>query len=142
MKSYKILFINLIILFLLPSCSATHKSHIVAPVAVSVSSNLNADVEVDMSRKLTGRAKGTYWFGLLKLTGDSSYLDGYGDSLSPVGKVKSAAAFNALNRAGDVDVLVSPNYIVHQTLYPLYIFAFVTYDVEVTGYAGQIKDIR
>ena len=140
MKLIKLMLMTLSICLFISGCASTNKSHIFSPVSVSVSSSLSADIEVDMSKKLSGSASATYWMGLLKLFGDSHYADGYGDYTS-IGKVKAAAAYNAISK-GDGDILVSPSYVVKTTLYPFYIFAYLQIEVDVTGYEGKIKDIH
>ena len=141
MKSIKLVLLVLSICLFLSGCASTNKSHIFSPVSVSVTSELNADIEVDMSKKLTGSASATYWMGLVKLFGDSHYADGYGDSYTSIGKVKAAAAYNAISKS-DGDILVSPSYVVKSVVYPFYILAYQQIEVEVTGYAGKIKDIH
>ncbi len=57
--------------------------------------------------------------------------------LTTVGRVKSAAAYNAVRGSG-ADVLINPSYIVEDTNFLL----FREIDVTVTGYAGKIKGFK
>jgi hypothetical protein len=130
--------ITTVALFLLfiTGCASVHQSHIYSPVGISISSEMTADVSVDLSKKLTGSAKGTYFLGFWKISGDSKYADGYG-GLGTTGKVKSAAAFNAISKS-DGDILVSPQYVITSK----FIFPFKTINVDVSGFEGRIKEIK
>ena len=137
MKKSKIILTCFLIGLFVVGCSTTNKSHLFTPLSVSVASELEADIDVDMETKLTGVAKANYFLGVFKMSGDSRYADGYGDLYSPVGQVKSAAAYNAISTNGG-DILVSPNYVVKRVA----VFPNVSIQVEVTGYKGTIKKIR
>ena len=143
MKLMKILFIGIICCLFLSSCASVYKSPTgTAPLGISLNVvSLDADIQVDMTQKLRGTATGIYWLGVLKLSGDSSHLEGYGEGAFGLGKTKSAAAFNALDDT-DYDVLVSPTFIVHRKIWPLLYFGFVSYEVEVVSYGGKIKNIK
>ena len=145
MKINKILFIISLIFIFVSGCTTKHDSnkwdnHAYSPIEISVTSQLNADIEVDTSKKITGTARGSYWLGLIKFSGDSHYQEGYGGS-GPTGKVKEAAVYNALSPF-DGDILISPSYTVKKTVHPYLYLGWVTITVEVTGYEGKIKNIK
>jgi len=117
-------------------CTSVNKSHTNSPIEVNVSSEMTADLDVDISKKLEGIASGTYIFGFIKIGGDSTYVDGYG-GFGPVGTVKSAAAYNAISKSSG-DVLVSPQYIVDTKSYLLIKYI----NVKVSGYEGTVKAVR
>lgn len=136
MKSIKLMSIVALSLLLITGCASVNKSHIYSPVGVSISSDMTADVDVDLSKKLTGSASATFLLGVIKVEGDSKYADGYG-GFGQIGLVKSAAAFNAISN-GNGDVLVSPQYTVNTENY----FLYKTIKVEVSGFEGKIKAIK
>jgi|TARA_B100000959_G_C14443619_1_gene403777 hypothetical protein len=136
MKSIKLITIVALFLLLITGCASVNQSHIYSPVGVSISSEMTADVDVDLSKKLIGTAKGTYFLGIVKISGDSKYADGYG-GLGTTGKVKAAAAFDAISKS-DGDILVSPQYVVTTN----FIFPFKTIIVDVSGFEGKIKEIK
>ena len=151
MKINKTLIIISLFFLIVTGCStSTYNStkwdgnnHSYDPLNINLTSELNADIEVNTSKKITGTAKGTYWLGLVKVSGDSNYQDGYGSG-SPTGKVKEAAVYNALSKV-DGDILVSPTYKIKkntQTLLMLMGLGWVTITVEVSGYEGKIKNIQ
>lgn len=147
--------ISLAILALfLGSCSTINKSHMNASIGISISSPMDAKIDVDMTKKLVGYASGGYLFHLLKVSGDGKYADGIafnspagGDSgflggilnsLSKTAEVKAAAAYNAI-RTSDADVLINPQYIVEEANWnPFYKLI----KVKVTGYPGKIISIK
>ncbi|HAZ13495.1 MAG: hypothetical protein A2X86_13270 [Bdellovibrionales bacterium GWA2_49_15] len=143
----------LVTLLSLASCTTVlNKSQPNGALGVSVSSNLAADVEVIMSKKLKGSASESALFGMINTNSSGSYLDGvsYGDSSSSgfsffsggiLDRTKSAAAYNAVKSGGEeVDVLVAPQYIVNQKSYFFGAYKVVT--VQVSGYAGRIRSIK
>ena len=136
MKSIKLITIVALFLLLITGCASVNQSHIYSPVGVSISSEMTADVDVDLSKKLIGTAKGTYFLGIVKISGDSKYADGYG-GMGTTGKVKAAAAFDAISKS-DGDILVSPQYVVTTN----FIFPFKTIIVDVSGFEGKIKEIK
>ena len=136
MKSIKLITIVALFLLLITGCASVNQSHIYSPVGVSISSEMTADVDVDLSKKLIGTAKGTYFLGIVKISGDSKYADGYG-GLGTTGKVKAAAAFDAISKS-DGDILVSPQYVVTTK----FIFPFKTISVDVGAFEGKIKEIK
>ena len=136
MKSIKLITVVWLFLLLIAGCASTNKSHIYSPVGITISTEMTADVKVDLSKKLTGTASATYVFGFIKISGNSKYVDGYG-GFGQVGRVKAAAAYNAISR-GSGDILVSPQYIV-KTDKQLII---KTIQVTVSGFEGKIKEIK
>ncbi len=119
----------------LAGCSTVSKSHTYSPVGISIDSEMTADVDVDLSKKLVGKSNATFLLGIFKIEGDNTYADGYG-SLSRVGMVKSSAAYDAIKK-GNGDVLVSPQYVVKTQN----MFFVKKIDVEVSGYEGKITSI-
>lgn len=143
----------LLLILFLGACSSINKSHMNASIGISISSPMNAKIDVDMTKKLVGYASGGYLFHLLKVSGDSKYADGIafnspgGDdgilssvlnSLSKISEVKAAAAYNAI-RTSDADVLINPQYIVEEGNWnPFYKLI----KVKVTGYPGKVISIK
>jgi len=136
MKTIKLITIVALFLVFITGCASVNQSHIYSPVGISISSEMTADVDVDLSKKLTGSAKATYFLGFFKMSGDSKYADGYG-GMGSTGKVKAAAAFDAISKS-DGDILVSPQYVVTTN----FIFPIKTISVEVSGFEGRIKEIK
>ena len=126
----------LIMSLILVGCVSTNKSHIFSDLGVSTQSELDAEISVDLSKKLTGTAKATYLFNIFQLSGDTEYADGYG-GMGAVGKAKSAAAYKAISES-DADVLVSPQYVVD---FKNQVF-MQDVTVTVTGYGGKIVSIK
>jgi len=147
---------------LLTSCasfSSGYQSSIVQSRNVQLDP-IVADIVVDESEKLQGKSESAYLL-FFRLRGDNRYADGINYSsnaftkeglfsfLNPFrlferiatgdaeGKVKSAAAYNAL-RNSDADVLVHPTYNVYKRNYLL----FFVYGAEVQGYAGKYTNFR
>lgn len=141
------------IFLLLSGCGTTvNRSHLFGSLDIGISSQLEAELDINMEEKLSGTSSATYLLGLLQISGDSSYVDGYGTSNSlnpismltsmlPVGvnlsKVKSAAVYNAI-MGSEADVLVSPQYLIKVNK----ALIFTSVKVIVKGYPGYIKDIR
>lgn len=136
--------------FLLVSCSSTmNRSQKSGSLDVKVKSDLQADMDVDTTKKITGTAKHTKLFGVIDIKTSKNYADGVaydgasqGFSLFSGGVVedaKSAAAYNAVvpNKA---DVLVAPQYLIKVESY--FFGAWKEVTAQVTGYAGRIKNIR
>jgi hypothetical protein len=160
----KILFVGLTIFLLAvtSSCVTTNKGFQSSPVisrSVEIDP-LKADIEVNQGTKLKGESKSVYLL-FFRLKGDNTYADNIQFSaeanstkrllsfLNPfylfkliatgdaVGKVKSAAAFKALQNT-DADVLVHPMYTISEKSFVIvYIFK-----AEVTGYGGKYKNFR
>ncbi|MFZ9000023.1 MAG: hypothetical protein ACO20H_01870 [Bacteriovoracaceae bacterium] len=145
MKALGILFI---LPFLFLSCSSINKSHLNSGIHLIVKSDMNARIEVDTTKKLTGYASGVYLLHLFKISGEAKYADGidYGDGkagffekwFSKIHDVKAAASYNAI-RTSNADVLVSPQYIIETNNWnPLY----KQIKVKVIGYPGRIVSIK
>ena len=121
------------------SCNVTKTRTLSTPMyAPNAEINpIRADVEVDMNKKLTGEAKGSY-FLFLKVSGDDSkYAEGMnfsGDKFSGLAKLKAAAAYKAVANSG-ADIIVHPNYVIQKHNY---IF-FSTVEIKVYGFAGYFK---
>ena len=130
-----IAFITFIVI-ILGGCASTNKSHVFSDLTVSTQSELDADISVDLDKKLSGTAKATYLLNIFQLSGDTEFADGYG-GMGPVGKAKSAAAYKAIS-GSDADVLVSPQYVVDFTNNVFIQDVTVT----VTGYGGKITSIN
>ena len=134
--------------FLMTSCSTTvNKSQKSGSLDVKVKSDLQADMEVDMSKKIIGTAFHTKLFGLFDIKTSQNYADGVGyDGVNSSGwfsagvieETKSAAAYNAVvpNKA---DVIIAPQYLIKVKSYFLGAYKEVT--AQVSGYAGRIKNI-
>jgi hypothetical protein len=136
------------IMFLFSCSTTTNRNQKSSALDVSLTSRLEAELDIDMSKKIHGTAKQSKLFGFINIHTTSDYVDGVnydgsgsGFSLFSGGIVedtKSAAAYNAVvpNKA---DVIVAPQYIVQIHSF-LGIYKEVT--ALVSGYAGKIKDIR
>lgn len=136
---------------LLVSCSTTtNRSQKSGALDVKVRSDLQAEVDVDMSKKIQGKASHTKLFGVIDIKSSKNYADGVaydGGSSSAfslfaggiVEDTKSAAAYNAVvpNKA---DVLVAPQYMIKVESY--FFGAWKEVTAVVSGYAGRIKDIK
>lgn len=136
------------ILFLCSCSTTTNRNQKSSALDVSLTSRLEAELDIDMSKKINGTAKQAKLFGFINIKSASDFVDGVnydgtsgGFSLFSGGIVeetKSAAAHNAVvpNKA---DVIVAPQYVVRVHSF-LGIYKEVT--ALVSGYAGKIKDIR
>jgi hypothetical protein len=134
-------------LFLISSCSSINKAHMHSGIEIRIDSTMKAQIDVDMTTKLTGYAYGGYLFNMLKINGDSKYADGISYNgtnpgllaiLSKVEAVKAAAAYNAI-RQSKADVLISPQYVVEETHWNPF---WKSIKVKVTGYAGKVVSIK
>jgi hypothetical protein len=125
--------------FLMTGCSTT--------INKSQKSDLQVDMDVDMSKKIIGTAFHTKLFGLFDIKTSQNYADGVGydgagsSSWFAGGMVedtKSAAAYNAVvpNKA---DVIVAPQYLIKVKSY--FFGAYKEVTAQVSGYAGIIKNI-
>jgi len=134
----------------LASCSSTmNRSQRSGSLNVRVYSDLQADLDIDTSKKISGTAKHSKLFGLINLQSSKNYADGvtYDDSSrgfnlfsgGVVEDAKSAAAYNAIT-TNKADVIVIPQYTIKVESYVLGLWKEVT--AQVTGYAGRIKNIR
>jgi hypothetical protein len=136
-------------LLFLASCSTTYnKSHKSGVLDLRVRSELQADIEVDMTKKISGAATHSKLFGIFDLQSSTNFVDGiqYGANDSTnfifsggmVEEAKSAAAFNAIF-PNDADIIVTPQYLIKVKKYFFGAYREVT--AQVTGYAGKIKNI-
>ena len=124
-------------------CASQNISQYPSSIDATVQTDLKAQVEV--GQKISGESQMSILFNLITI-GDSKFADGvvFGSSGSapiglpdPISKTKSAAAYNAVTKAG-ADVIIAPQYVVDVVDYV--IFKKVT--VKATGYAGKIKGVR
>lgn len=134
------------------SCStAMNKSQNSAMVNAEVKGNLTADIDVDMTKKITGTAHQAkiFWFVWLRTAHHFADGVGYTGNGEAAGngwfgmgmeeETKSAAAYKAVipNKA---DIIVAPQYVTRVNSYLFGLYKEVT--ATVTGYAGRIKNIR
>lgn len=135
--------------FMMVGCSTTtNKSQNVGGHEVKVTSELNADLDVDTSKKIQGVATHKVLFGFLDIKSSKNYADGVvydgGESSSfifggDIERVKAAAAFNAVVPA-KADVLVAPQYVIRVESVLFGLYKKVT--AQVTGYGARIRSIR
>jgi hypothetical protein len=139
----KIILLPIAILLLsLTGCKSSFSG--VSSTPISVGSNirpLDADVSVDVSKKISGEASVVY-FLVFRLSGDSKFAEGVDYSVnsslfsSKIARAKSAAAYKAVTDS-TCDIIVHPNYIVDVENWVF----FKKIKVKVTGYAGTINKI-
>ena len=144
-------FLSVVALFALVSCSTTnHLSQKAGGLSVNVKSSLQADLDVDMTKKIVGKARHVRILGF-HTENSTNYADGVsfeggsgGGLMSFFGPgmeeaAKSAAAYNAAvpNKA---DVIVAPQYIVKVKSY--FFGAYKEVTAQVWGYGGKIRDIK
>lgn len=146
MKLLPMLFVAATIL--VTGCSTTmNKSQKSGMLDVKVKSDLQADVDVDMTKKIVGTASHSKLFGLFNIKSSQNYVDGvaydggtsggwFGGGM--IEDTKSAAAYNAVvpNKA---DVIVAPQYLIKVKSYFFGTYKEVT--AQVSGYAGRIRNI-
>jgi hypothetical protein len=96
--------------------------------------NVDVELVVDNSSKITASSSATYLFGLLKISGDNKFADGI--FKGAVGGTQSAAAYRAVSNSG-ADVLVNPQYTLEKTTG--FLWLWTTYESSVTGYKGNYK---
>ncbi|MBT3585263.1 MAG: hypothetical protein HN509_10165 [Halobacteriovoraceae bacterium] len=138
-------FLLISLLALFGGCTSINKSHMNGSIGITIQSQMEAKIDVDLTRKLTGYASGGYLFHLFQISGDNKYADGIGYNggkaswlPSKIEAIKSAAAYNAI-RTSDADVIVSPQYVIEESHWnPFYKLV----KVKVTGYAGKVVSIR
>jgi hypothetical protein len=135
--------------FLVSCSTTTNRSQKSGSLDVRVKSDLQADMDIDMSKKISGTAHHTKLFGIFDIKTSKNYVDGVaydggasGMSLlgpSMVDETKSAAAYNAVvpNKA---DVIVAPQY--HIKVESWFFGAWKEVTAQVTGYAGRITNIK
>lgn len=132
-----------IVAVLMSSCSSISKSGVVAPVGaiVTPSKELKADITLDNSQKLSGKAKQWYFAGI-RISGGKKYFENLSEQPSVLGrrtsKAQSCAMYDALEK-GKYDMMVSPQYnnIIHSYLFGL----IKRYDVTVKGYGATIDKV-
>jgi hypothetical protein len=90
--------------------------------------NVDVELVVDNSSKITASSSATYLFGLLKISD--------GIFKGAVGGTQSAAAYRAVSNSG-ADVLVNPQYTLEKTTG--FLWLWTTYESSVTGYKGNYK---
>lgn len=145
-------FSAIVCVFFLVSCSTrNHMSQRAGGVDVSVKSQLSADVDVDMTRKIVGKATHVRIFGI-HTQSSRNYAEGvtyqtegngggmfglFGPGMEE--EAKSAAAYNA-TVPSKADILVAPQYLVKVKSY--FFGAYKEVQAQVWGYAGKIRDIK
>jgi hypothetical protein len=144
-------FLTIVSLIAFVSCSTTNNlSQKSSGLDVSVKSRLEADVDVDMTKKIVGKAHHVRIFGI-HTQSSRNYADGVTYNGSTGGglfgffgpgmeeEAKSAAAYNATvpNRA---DVLVAPQYLVKVKSYVFGLYKEV--QAQVWGYSGKVRNIK
>lgn len=143
MKHILILFLS----FFFFSCSTVNRSHNNSAIDIQIESKMQAQIDVDVTQKLTGYAYGGYLFNIFKVSGDKRYAHGmdFKDEgsklfrgLSRVEQVKAAAAYNAI-RQSEADILVSPQYVVEASHWNPF---WKSIKVKVTGHPGRVVAIR
>jgi hypothetical protein len=128
---------------IMTSCVSLNKSYDSSAVKLTnvMLDPIKADLTVDQTEKLVGTSSSSF-FWIFKITGDNSFADGVkfpGMSFGAVNKVKSSAAYNALNNTKkDYDIIVDPQYTVKVTKT---IFT-TTIKVTVEGYGGTYSNFR
>lgn len=128
---------------IMTSCVSLNKSYDSSAVKLTnvMLDPIKADLTVDESEKLVGTSSSSF-FWIFKITGDNSFADGVkfpGMSFGAVNKVKSSAAYNALNSTEkEYDIIVDPQYTVKVTK------TILTTNIEVTveGYGGTYSNFR
>ena len=96
--------------------------------------NVEVELNVDSSSKISASSSATYLFGLLRISGDNEFADGI--FRGKVGGTQSAAAYKAVSNSG-ADVLVNPQYTLKKT--KGFLWLWTTYKSNVTGYKGTYK---
>jgi hypothetical protein len=132
-----------IIVVLLSGCASYSKSGAVAPVYayVSPTKEIKADINVDNTQMIEGKAHQWYLAGI-RVTGGNKYFENLSEQPSVLGrrtsKAQSCAMYNAVTN-GNYDMLVSPQYtsVIHSFLFGL----IKRYDVTVKGYGAKINGV-
>jgi len=128
---------------IMTSCVSLNKSYDSSAVKLTnvMLDPIKADLTVDQTEKLVGTSSSSF-FWIFKVSGDNSFADGVkfpGMSFGAVNKVKSSAAYNALNNAEkEYDIIVDPQYTVKVTK------TIFTTNIKVTveGYGGTYSNFR
>lgn len=118
-------------------CASVNQSHEFSDLSVKTVSGLNAKIDADATKSVTGKATLKILFGFITLEGANKFADGYGSGFGTLAKAKSAAAYNAIQTC-KCDVIVSPQYIVEKNNW----FVGSTTTVTVKGFAGKINSFE
>ena len=132
-----------LITILMSSCASYSKSGPVAPIyaVVSPTKEIKADIEVDNTQTIEGKAHQWYFAGI-RVTGGNNYFENLSEQPSVLGlrtsKAQSCAMYDAVTK-GDYDMIVSPQYtnVIHSFLFGL----IKRYDVTVKGYGAKINRV-
>ncbi|HOP50532.1 MAG TPA: hypothetical protein PLY84_04610 [Bacilli bacterium] len=132
------IFLNIFFTLIITGCSNI----------VEVSHNVNVpyeaipELEVNTLTKITATATRGYLFHFLPMSGDNNYLyynSSNNDDNSGYDKVKAAANFNALRKAPDADLIISPSYTI---IVDNYFIFYKKVTVTVSGYPAKIKGFK
>lgn len=129
-----------LIMIIVSGCSSTT---IQTQQSVKVNYNVDPEIEVMMDKKITASAYRGYLFGFIPVSGDNNYLyytyNYKNEDQTGYENIKAAANFNAIRKAPESDVVISPEYSV---IVDNYFIFYKRITVNVTGYAGKIKGFR
>jgi hypothetical protein len=137
----------LVALMAMSSCSTTYnKNQKSSSLHVSAKSDLRADLDIDMTKKISGSATHTKLFGIFDLKTSQSYVDGVNYDVPASGffsggvveETKAAAAYNAV-APNKVDVIVAPQYVIK--VKTVFLGAYKEVTAQVTGYGAKIRNI-
>ena len=135
----KLFFICIVTALMMTSCSSSLNESVTSgSVGVSVQTD-PAKAEYAIGGKISGEASATYLFGMIPLNEPTEFADGISGfgGFGASGKVKSAAAFNAMD-AANADMIINPQYSIEMNKN-----LFTTnYTARVTGWAGNITSIK
>ncbi len=135
----------------LTGCSTTYLNDNSGTLVPNITSNLEADIDVDITKKISGEGSVTYLFGFIPLTlktysTTGIVYSGSGGSSNPLNMIlsmlpdtdlaKGEAAYNAVKNS-NVDIIVDPVFEMTTTNFIL----FTKQTAKVTGYKGTIKSI-
>ena len=129
----------ILILGSVTGCMSLNENAVSAPYCAQTKTPV-FEPTVIVGEKITGKASGTslfgiFWFGPSEFAEGIVYNGGKFDlKFGRSEQVKSAAAYNAINRA-QADILVGPKYVVEKHDY----FFFSTMTATVSGYKGKIE---
>jgi len=141
--------IVLTLAFIFTGCSSVHKSQKSGSIDLGVKSDLRADIDVDMSKKIMGTAQHSRLFGLIYVKSSENFAEGVtynneGESFLNFWEgietnTKRAAAYNAVS-TNKADIIVAPQYIIKVKSYLFGAWKEVT--AQISGYSGTIKNIK
>jgi len=125
-------------------CTSLHKQFKSGSSGVSAATAVAADL--DIGKPIKGTASVSVLFNFINIGGDSEYADGvsYSNSLmpsiniGPSAKLKSAAAYKALENSG-YDVILDPRYTIKRSGF---YFIWEKYTCTVEGVGANIKGYR